>query len=79
MSEPYYEPYIICPRCGRECVKPMVALSRRDNKTAICPHCGTQEALEDWIEDYEYDGPQYWEGAGDEEVRIATNGETDTK
>ena len=35
----------ICPFCG----KPYAghpALSRRDNQTAICPDCGTREALE---------------------------------
>lgn len=35
----------VCPRCGRAYVsKP--ALSRADNKTLICPDCGTREALE---------------------------------
>ncbi len=35
----------ICPRCGKPyCERP--ALSRTDNKTLICPDCGTREALE---------------------------------
>lgn len=35
----------ICPRCGKEYTgRP--ALSRADNKTYICPDCGTREALE---------------------------------
>lgn len=35
----------VCPRCGRAyCGRP--ALSRADNKTLICPDCGTREALE---------------------------------
>jgi len=35
----------VCPRCGRTyCGRP--ALSREDNKTLICPDCGTREALE---------------------------------
>lgn len=35
----------ICPRCGKSyCGRP--ALSRADNKTLICPDCGTREALE---------------------------------
>jgi ribosomal protein S27AE len=37
-----------CPRCGAALHRPFVALSRRDNKTEICPTCGTYEALTDW-------------------------------
>lgn len=34
-----------CPKCGMKyCTPP--ALSRVDNKTKICPDCGTREALE---------------------------------
>lgn len=34
----------ICPKCGcTYTARP--ALSRDDNKTAICPTCGTREAL----------------------------------
>lgn len=57
-----------CPRCGkgydtrkaREGLYP--ALSRRDNKTDICPSCGTQEAFEDmgWAT---WTGPVYWKEA----------------
>lgn len=36
-----------CPICGKPYIHP--ALSRRDNKTEICPDCGTAEALEDLI------------------------------
>lgn len=36
----------ICPVCGKEYDAPP-ALSRRDNKTEICPDCGTRESLED--------------------------------
>ena len=35
-----------CPICKRTYTEPP-ALSRRDNKTAICPSCGMREALED--------------------------------
>ena len=35
----------ICPRCGQE-YRGYPALSRADNKTMICPDCGTREALE---------------------------------
>lgn len=35
----------ICPKCGRE-YKERPAVSRADNKTMICPDCGTREALE---------------------------------
>ena len=34
----------ICPKCGRTYTE-RSALSRVDNKTAICPTCGTMEAL----------------------------------
>ena len=37
----------ICPICG--CGRPysgVPALSRTDNKTKICPDCGTRQALE---------------------------------
>ncbi len=34
----------ICPKCGRAYTE-RPALSRVDNKTAICPTCGTMEAL----------------------------------
>ena len=34
-----------CPVCGREYTAPP-ALSRKDNKTEICPLCGMREALE---------------------------------
>ncbi len=35
----------ICPKCGKAyCGVP--ALSRTDNRTLICPDCGTREALE---------------------------------
>ena len=35
----------ICPRCNKEFIE-HPALSRVDNKTLICPLCGTREALE---------------------------------
>lgn len=34
-----------CPVCGKEYTAPP-AISRKDNKTEICPLCGTREALE---------------------------------
>ena len=37
-----------CPICHRD-YKDYPALSRRDNKTEICPECGVLEALEDMI------------------------------
>lgn len=39
----------ICPACGRMYTD-YPALSHRDNKTEICPDCGTREALEDFYE-----------------------------
>lgn len=38
--------YKICPICGKGYTE-APALSRRDNKTSICPECGTREAIED--------------------------------
>lgn len=35
-----------CPICNKE-YSERPALSRRDNKTLICPACGMNEALED--------------------------------
>lgn len=50
----YYKKYIkgdgknmeerLCPRCGNTYIE-YPALSRRDNKTNICPTCGQAEAL----------------------------------
>ena len=34
----------VCPRCG-QAYHEHPALSRLDNKTLICPDCGTREAL----------------------------------
>ena len=38
----------VCPRCHKK-YKEYPALSRRDNKTHICPDCGTAEAFEDYF------------------------------
>lgn len=35
----------ICPKCG-ETYWERPAVSRADNRTLICPDCGTREALE---------------------------------
>jgi transposase-like protein len=49
----------ICPRCKRTYLD-YPAISRRDNKTPICPDCGTAEAFEDYFGDT-YTGEKYWE------------------
>ena len=36
-----------CPKCGDDMQRPRVAVSRRDNKTIICPDCGLREAMAD--------------------------------
>ena len=36
---------MVCPICGKSYTE-RPALSRKDNKTLICPDCGTREALE---------------------------------
>lgn len=35
----------ICPICGKE-YEGFPSISRKDNKTEICPACGTLEAIE---------------------------------
>lgn len=40
----------ICPECGKE-YSSHPALSRKDNKTMICPKCGMMEAL-DTVRDF---------------------------
>lgn len=39
----------ICPSCGKP-YSERPALSRKDNKTLICPECGMKEALKEWEE-----------------------------
>ena len=39
-----YERDAVCPICGRHYTE-HPALSRIDNKTYICPECGTRQAL----------------------------------
>ena len=34
-----------CPKCGKTYAKGRGALSRRDNKTEICPDCGLKKLL----------------------------------
>ena len=53
LEKPYYDggKQIIakeCPICGKIYKEPS-AISRKDNKTEICPDCGTKEALNKWI------------------------------
>ena len=39
------ERFAVCPRCG-QAYHGRPAVSRMDNKTQLCPDCGTREALE---------------------------------
>lgn len=39
-----------CPICGKE-YDGYPALSRKDNKTEICPNCGVTEAIMDYLND----------------------------
>lgn len=43
-----FKVYPVCPRCHKE-YSSYPAISRKDNKTKICPDCGTQEAMFDFI------------------------------
>ncbi len=45
----------ICPKCGQEYTD-YPAISRADNKTEICPECGTQEAIEAYLQYKEKEG-----------------------
>ena len=38
----------ICPKCGKKYTG-LPSLSRRDNKTSICPDCGQDEAMSDLL------------------------------
>lgn len=38
----------ICPVCGNK-YNGYPAISRKDNKTEICPDCGVAEALKDFV------------------------------
>lgn len=40
--------YRTCPRCGKR-YNTYPAISRKDNKTKICPDCGTEEDLLDYL------------------------------
>lgn len=44
MNNETYTPQI-CPRCGKR-YSERPAISRVDNRTEICPLCGTREALD---------------------------------
>lgn len=48
-AEPGLKAMPTCPVCGRMYAEPP-ALSRRDNRTLICPACGTKEAIEDFLD-----------------------------
>ena len=48
-----------CPRCKKDTTE-FPAISRRDNKTEICPDCGVTEAMADY---YRYQLKQEREGA----------------
>lgn len=62
-----------CPRCGARYTPyrtatfdpatdpPFPALSRRDNTTYVCSHCGVVEALEDAGLVPPYTGRKYWD------------------
>lgn len=62
-----------CPRCGarytpfgKKALDPLTdppfpAVSRRDNATYICSHCGIVEALEDAGLVPAYTGRTYWQ------------------
>ena len=44
--------YPVCPICGKDYDK-HPAISRKDNKTKICPDCGVGEAFIDFCNNYQ--------------------------
>lgn len=48
VSHVTFKIYPVCPICGEEYSEPP-AISRKDNKTKICPNCGTGEAILDYL------------------------------
>lgn len=46
-----FDIYPICPICGEE-YEEHPAISRKDNKTKICPRCGLGEAVIDFCDNY---------------------------
>lgn len=38
----------LCPKCSENFIEGRGAISRRDNKTEICPECGYKESVEDF-------------------------------
>lgn len=49
MSHSYQPDMRTCPRCHQVEDLRFPALSRADNRTEICPPCGTEEALEAFL------------------------------
>ncbi len=49
VSHATFKIYPVCPICGEDYSDPP-AISRKDNKSKICPNCGTGEALMDFID-----------------------------
>ena len=49
VSHVTFKIYPVCPICG-EAYSEHPAISRKDNKSKICPKCGTGEALMDFIQ-----------------------------
>ena len=41
----------ICPICGKEYTD-YPAISRKDNKTEICPRCGVMESLDRYVNEH---------------------------
>ena len=48
VSHVTFKIYPVCPICGQD-YSEHPAISRKDNKSRICPSCGVNEALEDFL------------------------------
>ena len=51
VSHANFKIYPVCPICGEYYSEPP-AISRKDNKTKICPNCGVGEAFMDFVNHY---------------------------
>ena len=48
LNNPSFKIYPVCPKCNKD-YEEHPAISRIDNKSEICPDCGTLEALDSYL------------------------------
>lgn len=47
---------LTCAKCGKEFPEGMEAISRKDNKTILCPDCGEEEAMGEFVDESDKSG-----------------------